>query len=180
MRGHIDNQFDLLNLITELGERDSMRHALCLFVAFLFASPAIGQNFKASEPRAIAQKMLDMGYKAQLGEFEGDPVIESSSDGSSFSLYFAGCDKGKQCEVVEFFDIYSFKKENYVSLRQLVDEWNSENYAKAHIIDDSIYLTFPVIMNYEGLGPKLFQSNFDTWISELSDFRKKLVDATPN
>jgi hypothetical protein len=157
-----------------------MRQALLVFVAILFAAPALGQNLKASEPRAIVQKMLDMGYKAQLGEAEGDPVIESSSDGSSFSLYFVGCDKGKQCEVVEFFDIYSFKKENYVSLRQLVDKWNSENYAKAHITDDSIYLTFPVIMNHEGLGPKLFQSNFDTWILELSDFRKKLVDATPN
>lgn len=157
-----------------------MRQALLVFVAILFAAPALGQNLKASEPRAIVQKMLDMGYKAQLGEAEGDPVIESSSEGSSFSLYFVACDKGKQCEVVEFFDIYSFKKENYVSLRQLVDEWNSENYAKAHITDDSIYLTFPVIMNHEGLGQKLFQSNFDTWILELSDFRKKLVDATPN
>jgi hypothetical protein len=157
-----------------------MRHALYVFVAFLFASPAIGQNFKASEPRAIAQKMLDMGYKAQLGELEGDPVIESSSDGSSFSLIFNGCDNGIQCDVVEFIDSYSVKKEKYVLVRQLVDEWNLENYAKAVFTDDTIHLTFPVIMNYEGLGPELFQSNFDTWISELSDFRKKLVDATQN
>lgn len=157
-----------------------MRQVLYVFAAFLLTDPAIGQNLRASEPEAIVKKMLDMGYKAKLDELEGDPVIDSASGGSSFSLLFNGCDKGKQCDVVTFFDSYSFKKENYVSLRQFVDKWNSEHYAKTEITDDSIYITFPVIMNYEGLGPNLFQSNFDTWILELSDFRKKVADADKN
>lgn len=150
-------------------------------LAFLFAGPAIGQNFKASEPAVIVKKIMDLGYKAELDEFEGDPIINSSSDGSSFNLLFNGCEKGKQCEVVTFLDSLSFKKDKYVLLRQFVDEWNSENYAKAEITDDVIYLTFPVIMNHEGLGPKLFQSNFDTWITEMSSFRKKAYEiATKN
>ncbi len=158
-----------------------MRKALLVFVAFLFAVPATAQNFKASEPEAIAKKIIDMGYKAELDEFEGDPIINSSSDGSSFNILFNGCEKGKRCEVVTFLDSLSFEKEKYVLMRQFVDEWNSESYAKAEITDDVIYLTFPVIMNHEGLGPKLFQSNFDTWITELSTFRKKAYEtATKN
>jgi hypothetical protein len=119
---------------------------------------------------------VDIGYKAEINQFEGDPVIDSSSDGAPFSIYFEGCKNGRQCDVITFLDSYSYKKNKYSILRKFVDEWNSLYYSKAQINENVVYLTFPVIMNHEGIGPNLFQSNFETWIMELSDFRKQSAE----
>ena len=153
---------------------------LTAFLATLFlAAPSAARNLKSSAPQGIAERIRSLGYKADLQKGDnGDPYILSSTDGSSFYILFDGCTEGKNCEWLMFYKSYQFKKEQYPKVRQVADEWNLDvNVSKAAIDDDSAYLTYNLIMNNEGLGPKIFDSNYATWIQEYVTFRRKIAEA---
>lgn len=153
---------------------------LTAFLAIVFlAAPAASQNLKSSTPQGIAERIRSLGYKADLQtDDSGDPVIISATDGSQFQLVFYGCQKGKNCEWIMFYKGYTLEKDDYVKVRQIADEWNLDiNFSKAAMGDDAVHLTFHLLMNNEGLGPKIFDSNFATWLEEYVEFRKKIVEA---
>jgi hypothetical protein len=156
-----------------------MRLIAFIAAVSLFAGPAFSQNLTAALPKALAEKILEFGYKAELEERVGsDPIITSASEGSSFVLSFSGCTDGKNCEYIIFGSAVSFERKQYVAARKIIDKWNSENLTTAYIDDETAYLNFPVLMNHEGLGPKIFQSNFETWVEELSAFNGEFRLAT--
>ena len=151
---------------------------LATFIVTLFlATPAVAQNLKSSAPQELAERIRSLGYKAELQtDKSGDPVIISATDGSEFQVYFYGCEKAKDCEWIVFHKGYSLKKTEYAKIRQLVDEWNlGVNFSKASIDDDALYLSYNLLMNNEGVGPKIF--NFATWLQEYVEFRKKLAES---
>ena len=155
-----------------------MRFLIGLLAACLLPSASFAQNLKASDPQAMAERIRSLGYKADLQkDSDGDPVINSSTDGSSFIVAFYDCKKGMNCEWVMFYKGYGFEKGKYPKARQLADEWNmTVNFSKISIDDDSIHQSLNLIMNNEGIGPELFDANFATWISEYVDLRRKISD----
>lgn len=156
-----------------------MKKIAFILISLFAATSAHAQNLKAADPQGIVSKIQSLGYKATLSkDDDGDPYIESATDGSGFGIYFYGCNKGKDCHWITFSDSYTIKKDQYVKLRQVVDEWNvNNNLSTARIEADYIGLTFSVIMNNEGIGPNLFTSNYATWLTELVDFRKAASEA---
>jgi hypothetical protein len=155
-----------------------MRFLIGLLVAFLLPSASFAQNLKASNPQAIAERIRSLGYKADLQkDSDGDPVINSSTDGAPFAVMFYDCEKGINCETVVFYKGYTLEKEKYPKVRQLTDEWNSALYfSKAFIDEDSLHQSFNLLMKNEGIGPELFDSNFATWVSEYVDLRRKISE----
>jgi hypothetical protein len=155
-----------------------MRFLIGLLVACLLPSASFAQNLKASEPQAIAERIRSLGYKADLQkDSDGDPVIYSSSDGAPFVVIFYDCKKGIKCEWIVFYKAYSVEKGDYPKARQLTDDWNlALNFSKLSIDDESIQQSFNLLMNNEGIGPELFDSNFATWVSEYVELRRKVSE----
>lgn len=156
-----------------------MRLILAILAICLATNASFAQNLKSSSPESIAEKIRSIGYKANLTKDEtGDPTIESSTDGSSFQIFFYGCDKGRNCKWIQFYKGYTIEKEQYSKIRQLTDEWNlSLNFSKTAIDDDVTHLSYSLIMNEEGVGPDIFETNFATWVEEYVAFRRKIADA---
>jgi hypothetical protein len=155
-----------------------MRVLIAVLAMSLAASASYAQNLKASNPEAIADKIRSIGYKANLEKDDlGDPLIVSSTDGSNFQIFFYGCDKGKNCEWLQFYKGYTIEKENYSKMRQLTDEWNlGSNFSKAAIDDDVTHLSYSLVMKDEGIGVNLFETNFATWVREYVEFRRKIAE----
>ncbi len=156
-----------------------MRFLFAVLFLSVFTTPVAAQNLKSSAPQGIAERIRSLGYKADLQtDDSGDPVIVSATDGSQFHLVFYGCQKGKNCEWIMFYKGYTLEKDDYVKVRQVADEWNLDiNFSKAAMGDDAVHLTYHLLMNNEGVGPKIFDSNFATWLEEYVEFRKKVVEA---
>ncbi len=140
---------------------------------------AHAQNVRAAEPASLAEAIKELGYRAALEKDDsGDPLIRSAADGGEFIVYFYGCEKGKDCEWVDFHKIYALKKENYVKFQSLSEEWNKNlNFATVYISDDTIGISYKLLLKSDGMSKDLFKANFATWILSYSDFRKKLYES---
>jgi hypothetical protein len=113
------------------------------------------------------------GYKAELGkDSSNDPMVESASDGSPFTVYFYDCEAGR-CKALQFsagFDMaapLAFDKLN---------EWHrTKRYVKVYLDDEGDpYAQYDVNVNGGRTMPGL-DDDFGVWINMLSDF-KKFID----
>jgi hypothetical protein len=139
---------------------------------------AKAQNVRAADPNSVAEAIKELGYRAALEKDSGgDPVIRSATEGSEFLIYFYGCEKSKNCEWVEFHKSYKMKKEDYVKIQGISEEWNRGlNLTTAFIDDDVVGVSYKLLLKYEGMPKELFKSNFATWIFSYADFRRKLYE----
>ena len=141
---------------------------------------ANAQNVRAADPSSLAEAIKELGYRAALEkDNNGDPMIRSATEGSEFFIYFYGCEKGKDCEWVDFSKGYTLKKENYVNVQSLSEEWNKNlNFTTTYITDDTVGMSYKLLLKSGGMSKELFQSNFATWIFSYAEFRRKLYEST--
>ena len=155
-----------------------MKQFTFIMALMLVASPALGENLKSSNPDLIAEKVRELGYRSiQKTGSDGDPYVISSANGDNFIIFFDGCKDGKNCEWIQFYASFEFDKKDYAKVRQITDEWSgSGNFSSTNISGEKISLNYYLVMAEEGVPGNLFAYNFNTWINELTFFRKNLND----
>ena len=140
---------------------------------FAFAGAAQAQMVTAQNPQSIVNALQNAGYKAELSkDGTGDPLIKSSSGGSSFAVFFFGCTKNVDCATIQFFAGYTDKK---VTLSQMND-WNSKKrFGRAYVADSgAARIEMDVDLDDGGVSAKLFEDNVEFWVVTMSAFEKHI------
>jgi Putative bacterial sensory transduction regulator len=146
---------------------------IALAATFAFAGTAQAQMVTAKNPQSIASALQNAGYKAELTkDGTGDPLIRSSSSGSSFAIFFFGCTKNVDCATIQFFAGYTDKK---ATLSQMND-WNSKKrFGRAYLADSgAARIEMDVDLDDGGLSAKLFEDNVEFWVVTMSAFEKHI------
>jgi hypothetical protein len=75
--------------------------------AFGFAGMANAANVTSVNPQSIVQALQNGGYKAVLSKTDdGDPLIETSSDGNTIMIVMTDCQNHKSCTTTEFVGVW--------------------------------------------------------------------------
>lgn len=146
---------------------------IALTASFAFAGSAQAQMVTAKSPQSIVSALQNAGYKAELTkDGTGDPMIKSSSGGSSFAIFFFGCTKNVDCATIQLFAGYSDKK---VTLSQMND-WNSKKrFGRAYLADSgAARIEMDIDLDDGGLSTKLFEDNIEFWVVTMSAFEKHI------
>ncbi len=138
------------------------------------ATSVSAQQVTASSPSSVSAALQAAGYRAEVTKDDsGDPLIKSTSSGSTFALFFYGCEKGANCTTVQFFASYS--KPSNGSLSAL-NEFNSKNrFVRAYQADSgSARLEMDVDLDDGGMSRELFQDNLEFWVLLMAKFEKHI------
>jgi hypothetical protein len=120
----------------------------------------------ASSPQSIADAVREAGYKAKVDkDGEGDPKISSAANGFTYDIYFYGCDKGKNCDAIQF--ITSFEKDS-ANTPALANKWNDvRRFSHASIDKDGSFVLRYDLTTIGGMNAKNFEDALDWWHSGL-------------
>lgn len=135
---------------------------------------AHAQNVTAQDPRSVATAMQNAGYKAELTKDPtGDPLIKSSSSGSSFVVYFYNCTSNRDCRTIQFSSAYSGDNGGTVTR---MNDWNSRNrFGRAYISEKgTTRIEMDLDLDDGGMGRLLFEDNVEYWVALMSKFEKYL------
>jgi hypothetical protein len=157
-----------------------MKTRLGLCIAFaatiLSAQAASAQSdlVDATNPTRLADVIRGLGYRAQLQtDSGGDPMIESSVSGTSFSLFFYGCTANADCKSVDFATSYDATDSTTLDA---INEWNAgELFGKAYLDteDNSLRLVAHVNM-VGGISQANFEDTFAWWEEIVEGFEDDL------
>lgn len=126
----------------------------------------------ASNPQGVVASLQAQGYKAVLGKSDatGNPKITSAASGYDFTIFFYGCEAGKDCSSLGF--SVSFEDDGGNSMA-LANEWNKDKRFSAMSYDDddkSLGLTYDVT-TLGGLNQVNFADVVDWWQTMLGQAR---------
>lgn len=137
----------------------------------LTAGTAIA-DVSASDPYGLMRSMQDFGYVATLEtDSDGDPKIASRVSDSTYSVYFFGCDDGKDCTSIQFGAGYNLT----IGMKAAtINEWNrKKRFAKAYLDDEGDpFLEMDVNLDFEGVGDENFADTLDLWRLLVEDFEE--------
>lgn len=145
-------------------------------MALSIAVPASAQMVTAGNPDTLVRALQAEGYQAKLGKDSGgDPKITSGASGSSFDIYFYGCEKNKSCTSIQFASGYNTDDDKGPGLGK-INEWNSKKRFAAASLDDENdpWLRMDVFTGPAGISPQVFKDNIDMWASQMADFEKHI------
>jgi Putative bacterial sensory transduction regulator len=133
------------------------------------APVAGGALLDATSPQAIADLLQQEGYRAAVGvDNVGDPKIDSSAAGVDFSIYFYGCDGGRNCQSLQFSSGYDLERGTSF---QAMNDWNStQRFGYAYLDNESDpFVNMDVNMSY-GISPDNLRDTLAVWEQVLADF----------
>ena len=146
-------------------------------IAILVASAALSstaqaQSVSAQEPRSVVTALLNAGYKAELTKDPtGDPLINSSSSGSSFAIYFYNCTSNRDCRTIQFSSAYSGDNGGTVTR---MNDWNNSNrFGRAYVTAKwTTRLEMDLDLDDGGMSKLLFEDNVEYWVALMAKFEK--------
>ena len=144
---------------------------LMLAAGMAAAAPAQASNVTARDPQSIVAALQKAGYQAKLTKDDvGDPMIESSSGGSQFIVFFMNCTGNRDCRTVQFYSGYS----EYKGDHKKMNEWNRDNrFGRGYISDQgAARVEMDVDLDDGGMSPELFEDNIEYWVTVMSAFEK--------
>lgn len=140
----------------------------------LVAVPASAQNLiDASDERLLAQFLQDQGFRAKLEVLDdGDPVIRSNSSGTNFSIYFYGCERGTDCQSIQFFVAYDL--DDGLALER-VNAINSQNrFTKVYLDEDNDpFMELDVNMAF-GVTHENLADTLEWWLVSMGELEREL------
>lgn len=145
-----------------------MRTLVPLVLAALVQAPA-AQAQVTGDPEAIRLMIMDFGLPARLvDDGTGDPLIESRIDGTSFQVYFYGCEK--TCTAIQLsagFDL------DDPMPQPMANRWNREKRFGKVWLDETgdPFVEMDIGLAADGIGRKNFDDALEIWRIVLSDFR---------
>lgn len=136
-------------------------------------TPATSSGTYFADPQQIADYLRKRGQAAQIGtDNDGDPTIETSSQGARYNVYFYGCKNGRDCNSITFDS--AFRPTSKSSLEDL----NAWSRAKRHAYavmraDSNVALRMDVIM-LGGIPEAVFAETVRLWDGQLGDFLRHI------
>jgi hypothetical protein len=119
----------------------------------------------------LAKLMQDDGYRAKISRDEdGDPKIESATNGFKFSILFYACKNGARCSSIQFYAGWhvegGFKLED-------INLWNrSKRFGQAYV-DTEKDPNVEMDLDLEhGATTEALSNNLQTWDMVIGDFAK--------
>ena len=150
-----------------------IRYLLAALAMAVVPAAAQAQNITAQNPSSVSAAMQRAGYAAQLTkDTGGDPMITSSSGGSSFTVFFYNCTNHTDCRTIQFFAGYPDKPS---SLR-VINGWNAEHrFGRAYLSDKgSSRVEMDVDLDDGGMSYGLFEDNVQFWAATMAAFEKHI------
>jgi len=142
--------------------------ALLLAGPRALATPLTDGGVTAQE---VADVLQAKGYQAKITkDREGDPKIQSATDGVSYEIYFYGCHGGPRCSSLQF--SVAFHVEGGMTLEQ-INAWNRANRFGRGYLDDvkDPYVEMDLDVEH-GFTTEAIDNNIDTWDAVLPAFLK--------
>jgi hypothetical protein len=136
------------------------------FSAIGFASPGIASpaNVTSMNPQSLVVALQDLGYKATLGkDDDGDPLIDTASDGNSIRIVMSDCLNHLSCKTTEFVGLWDCSNTVDKCKQVLADFNNEESPTKALSENDgkTIATYYYLIYDDIGISENLFKMNFE-------------------
>ena len=148
---------------------------LCATATTFLALPAMAQsNILASDPASVLNYFESEGFPADLeSDNQGDPLIEVKYFGSSFSIYFYGCDENVDCLSIQFFSGY--RTDGNVGIDS-INAWNSDfRYLRAYLTDEqSSRIEYDAYLGTNGMSVGDFEGVVDSWTRGMQRFEEHI------
>ena len=146
--------------------------ALALAAALPVSAPALARDLPDGGVTVgeFADALQSKGFKAEIGkDAQGDPKITSAADGSSFTVFFYGCEKNR-CKSVQFSSGFDMKSGMALSE---VNKWHSDyRFGRVYLDDDNDpYLTMDEDLEH-GATDTALENNIERWEATLVGFKK--------
>lgn len=124
----------------------------------------------ASSPASVVRGLQDAGFKAQLGtDSQGDPKIDSSASGYSFTVYFYNCTNNTNCGSLRFATLF---EDDGTNTPELANMWNKDKrFAQMSAQDNGALLLAYDVTTVGGLNQQNFADAVDWWQVMLSEVR---------
>jgi hypothetical protein len=144
--------------------------SLLLLIGLTAADPVIAQTVDPADPQSVVSALQDFGLRARLEEDSvGDPKVSSSIEGSTFNVYFYGCDENhKDCKMLNVSTGYD--QNTPVSLEK-INTWNKEEIVGKAFLDDEgdPYLDM-VLPISGGMSADAFEYSMTRWGRAVAKF----------
>lgn len=140
--------------------------------ALALSGTAHAQMVRPQSPASVVKAMQDAGYRAELTKDDtGDPMIRSTSEGTTFAIFFYGCTENTDCRTLQFYAGYS--DPTNASLADM-NKWNTENrFGRAYVTDEGgARVEMDVDLDDGGISALLFQDNLEFWVLTMSKFEE--------
>lgn len=141
--------------------------------ALLMASAAVARPL--ADGGVTAQEVADVlqakGYQAKIEkDRQGDPKIQSSTDGVSYEIYFYGCHSGPRCTSIQFST--AFHVDGGMSLER-INAWNrTSRFGRGYLDDEKDpYVEMDLDVEH-GFTTEAVDNNVDTWDAVVPAFLK--------
>jgi len=146
--------------------------ALALFSSLVVAPVQASGLIDATDPGRILQIAKGFGSAELTRDSTGDPFITGRMDGIKYGIFFYGCEKGRDCDDIEF--VASWTKTG-ATLDKL-NEWNANRrYGTAFIDKDGdVGLKMTTNIDY-GVSKKNLEDSFDWWGKAMKAFLKDVL-----
>jgi hypothetical protein len=168
LRGTSASNRSLSNPITDLGffMHGRLLASAVAAVVFGFAGMANAANVTAINPQSIVQALQNGGYKAVLSKTDdGDPIIETASDGNAVMIVMTDCENHKSCTTAEFVGVWDCS-DSVEKCKQAVLSFNSKE-SPVHVImsdDGKTATTYSYLLCDEvGISEALLIKNLVTF-----------------
>jgi hypothetical protein len=118
----------------------------------------------------VAGVLKAKGYQAEITtDQDGDPKINSISEGAKFGVWFYECAKGPRCHSIQF--AAGFTQTDLAASR--IEEWNrTKRFGRAYFSRQSNpWVEMDVDLEH-GANTEALANDLDRWILVLSTFRK--------
>jgi hypothetical protein len=115
------------------------------------------------QPQTIVQALQNGGYKAKLTKGDdGDPIIETASDGREVLIMLADCQDGRSCTTSEFVGVWDCS-DAVEKCRAAAAAFNSQEQPTHVVLSDggrkAVTYSY-LIYDKVGVSEELFLSNF--------------------
>lgn len=137
------------------------------------ASGALAQDrIVAKDPGLILAYFEGEGYPSTLEtDGQGDPLIQVKYFGTSFSVYFWGCEDNTDCQSIQFYSGY--RTEGSVDL-EMINMWNTDfRYARGYLTEEgATRIEYDVYLGEDGVTRSDFDGIVETWSRGLRRFEE--------
>ena len=148
----------------------TLRPAALLFLALAVPGAASAQAISATNPEGVAEAIRSLGYSAQVGtDARGEPQIDSAMAGVNYSIYFYGCEGGRDCRWMQFSAGFDLAQPLTISS---ANDWNRRYlFGEATIDDDGdAYITY-FFTTEGGISKTQFNDLMIWWETALGQFQ---------
>lgn len=140
-----------------------------------FDKPVTAGKVSVANPRTIAAALQDAGYRAKVVFDDGNPYVDSATNGANFSVSLENCKEHKDCQDAMFRSSYKKKDENPVTL-DTINKFNADHrWVRAYLDKDGDpVLEQDLLFTKQMMDKDMFTEAMSIWEDLMEDFHKAI------